>query len=286
MAVISVPFVPQVTPLRPAQPSAGVKLEAQWHDVWDQTRGLLFYWNDPIASVNQIRPLTQLPRLASTVTNGTQFGLGLNCTANNRGARVASPAYLNGLLPVSLMAVWWQVAAPANSSEIFCVTYTNTDTTPFMQYKIGYTNTGVYDGGWNDGATLRHVTGSGAPANTRLHVGVFTIVNGAQFLYLDGVQAASDTRAASAAISVTPQIGIGCASSDITTRNPGCHVLEARIYNRALTAFEAREYSRRWAELANLPIPELSVALSIGSGGVTYPRLERRHGRGVLRGAA
>jgi hypothetical protein len=265
MAIHLVHSLPVVAPLLPRPILTGLNLDHP--AAVEQARGLLFWWNDPIASMDQVRPaIGRLPWVGSGVgVSGSPFGLGLDCNANGRGARLAAPAHLSGLLPVTLVCHWFQVSTPVASSELFCVTYTDTDTAPFMQYKIGYTATPAYDGGFNDGGALQHCTGSGTPSTGAFHVGVFTIANGAQALYLDGVSAATSSFAASAPIFVTPQLGIGVTSSDVTTRNPGAYILDCRIYNRAFSALEVRQFSDSMLRLALYPQFVEPVMLNIAS---------------------
>ncbi len=182
-------------------------------------------------------------------------GPAMNATALGSGCRVAAPAGVQGLLPVTLMCVFYQQAAPTAFGSYLSVTADSTDLAPFIQYSISVEATPLLQLEYNTAGSRVAVVSTVVPANGAVHVAIFTLANGAQNLYLDGVLVASATAAASAATHVnTPVLGIGIKTSDTdATRDSGAYILDARIYNAALTTAQVSAFTQQWDDLYAQP---------------------------------
>lgn len=222
-----------------------------------QARGLVFWAAPGMSGAVQdaVQRFTST-YLVGTVPVLTPFGLGINCASNNLGARDSSPASLNGLLPVSLMAVFWQFSTPTTTlganPKIFGLSHSNADATPFVQYTLGLRNSGANVGmEWNTAGSTASLQGAATPANGTLNVLIGSLASGAQAIYLNGTQDATGVAAVSAATSTTPQLLLG--ASVPTDRNAGIYLLDARIYDRALTSDDARAFTDQWTDLYYQP---------------------------------
>lgn len=216
-----------------------------------QARDLLF-WAPTGASGGVQDPVQGLvvPTLAGTTPILTQGGPAIDCSGNNLGLRTAAPASLCGLLPVSLMVVFWQSNAGTTGGlnpKYLHISFTSTDTTPFSQYSL-QVDTNI-KAQWNTAGASASLASATVPATAALHVGILSLATGAQALYLDGVSVATSAVAVSTPTFITPQVCIGCATSDITTRTCGALILDARVYGRALSAQDALDFSASWNDL-------------------------------------
>lgn len=219
-----------------------------------QAKGLV-YWAPlgmPGAVQDQVQRHTT-PWLVGTSLVQTPYGAAWKCDANLLGGFAPAPAALQGLLPVTLMFVCWQQAAPVTDAAYFGVTFAATDLTPFHQYKVVALSTSTVGLAWNNAGSQVVGTAVTFPAVGALHVCIGVIANGRQQLYLDGVSVASQANAIASVSSSNGNIGIGQQTSDITTRHAGAYFLDCRIYNRAITDDEARSYTDQWTDLYYQP---------------------------------
>lgn len=188
---------------------------------------------------------------------GTSWGLGLDCENNDRGAYITTTEY-NSIFPVSLVAMGIKKAAPTSSGgavNIFGVSYTSSDSSPFVQYgmhahadgnaqnvRCSYNSAGTFVG-------LAEATGWTNIPTGGFFCYIFTIESGSQRVYINGNLIVSATAAASAATAGTdPQVNIG--GKFALSRNPNADLMDCRIYNRVITPAEAYATwhpSTRWA---------------------------------------
>ena len=195
------------------------------------------------------------PIVSAVAPRITASGLvGMDCTVNNQGARITTPATLNGLFPMSVMVCFFQVATPSAYGTYGGCTYTNTDAGPYNQYNIGHNSAGnTLEFRYNSAGTQRELIGSGVAANGAVHVLIATLDDGAQALYLDGTSNATAALAAAAPTYGTSQLTVGQQTSDQTTRNCGAIVFDLRLYSRALSAQDARDFTNQWTDLYVVP---------------------------------
>lgn len=240
----------------------------------DQARGLVF-WAPLGMAGGSWDPIQGLfvPTFGGAAPTITPNGIGMACTANNTGLRVTSPTSLNNKLPVSLMVVFWQNATPTANAVWFGVHYTSTDTSPFQQYSINCDATPTnLRFQYNNAGSAVTITGSGLPATGALHVLIGSLQSGNQKLYLDGAQNGTGSNAVTSVSSTgSPAMGIGANTSDITTRNPGAIILDARIYDRPLSAQDAIDYTLAWDELYLRDSPIRARRNAVAAGGSAVP---------------
>lgn len=258
-----------------------------------QARGLIAWCpvGLPTQAVVELCTGTILGHLAGTRQVPTQWGRGIDCSANNLGARGNAPLQVQNRSSVSIMVVFYQaITAPVANSAYFGVSYTSTDTGGFEQLALLAGNPASdLRLSWNNAGTVADLIAvGGTPAAGTYNVVVGVIGTGAQALYLNGVSLTTGSAAISGvAASGTPIIGMGQQTADLTTRSTGAYVLDGRIWDRQLTADEARIFSLNWTDLY-LPVSSSWSAGHAAAAGATgqpfYIRDIHRHPHGSIFG--
>jgi hypothetical protein len=188
-------------------------------------------------------PSTEAPVINSANLFPTNYGWGLDSfSANDTGARMTTPAYLKGLSVITLVSTFMKVGTSSNNSEIFGISHTSTDTSPFVLYGIGFSATAALRGEFSSGIFLETLS-SVTPANFVLNQVVFCLQNSEQKLYQNGVQIASGASVfsgGSADAGSRLMFGINVVN---LTRNPNIVTYDNRIYNRF---FQESDVANMW----------------------------------------
>ncbi len=179
------------------------------------------------------------------------YGVGLGHNANDRGARGLCPSYLKNLTEVTVVWIGAGIGAATAATSIFGTSYDNLGSSPFAGYGLGHTAGGDLRGQLQDaGGVFREVIATSyAFLPGSFYSVVFSIRNGAQAMYINGELVASGTHSWNGGgQSATSQIVVGVSAVDVS-RVLNAVTLDARIYDRAWTASDARTQAQTYWEL-------------------------------------
>ena len=204
-----------------------------------------------------------VPYVAGTGLNRLGGQLGLNAaTANDLGAHTLAGTRVQNLLPASIMCVFWQDSGSAPGGTVqphgtwFGISHNNTDSSPYWNYVLKASGGGdQISFEWNNAGVHTTMSAtSGLPSAKQLHVLIATIATGAQVIYLDGASIASAANAvASISSGATSSVCLGM-QPGTTGRSPGSYLVDCRVYDRAISADEARQFSVMWGDLYAGPL--------------------------------
>ena len=206
----------------------------------------------------------------------------LRCAASESGVQITCPTYLRLSQPIHISLWMKSIGTPSNYAEMAGVTYTDSDTDPYIAYSIGCTSGGNLCARGNNGTGVWSIDTS-TPVSSLTdwtHLAFEMYGGGAGYLYRNGIQVAAGSPFGSGpTYAANAKLFIGT-STPGTTRNINCLIDDVRIANRSYGAEGIRKLyqasllgwptefvkpRRYWFPAAGASVFTASGALTVGA---------------------
>lgn len=207
-------------------------------------RGLLGWWraggglNGRAPQFYDMCGRTNIPFVNSPTWSGDRHPnsrRSLRCAASEAGVRITCPTYLRIARPIHICGWVRSLGSPSAYADMFGVSYTDSDTSPYEAYSLGVSDTGYIRGYANNGSTLAFLNAPSYSLSSYTnwtHL-AFEVIGTSGYIYLNGALIASGTslNPFGDPIYGTAKLTIG-ASTTGTSRNINCLIDDVRIANR------------------------------------------------------